>query len=512
MKKTQTINLGGIIFHIELDAFDQFSAYLDSVKKQFSDTDGQDEIIADIEARIAEILNEKKIKIITHKNVDDVIIIMGKPEQYGDDESETQSETPPPKAATKRIYRHPDDKVLGGICGGLGALVGVDPVIFRILFLVTAFFGGFGALIYLVMWAIVPMAQSTSDRLKMAGKPVTADTIGKAVADQTEKSSHPKKNGNILKKLFSAMGTIFEAFLSLFKKLFKALSFILRPLFGILFLIIGLGLTLWGAFIVFGIEGMLSFIDTSFSYIIGAALGTLPISEYFIYGALLLFFIIPIFQLIYFGLRLLFHLGSQPGFLKGLLTSVWIVSFISLIIFGVYTATRFSAEGISRRDVPLSRITAASVKVSIWENDFFLWDDRHSHTVKRDGDDILVADVDLDIKLSDDDRFHLVVHKEANASTSGRARDAADEITYKFLPSSDELLLNNYLKLDDDSPYGFQEVDLTLLVPKGRSVYLDESLKYILDDVQNVRNMWDRHMAGHTWEMKDGGLTCIDCD
>ncbi len=513
MKKTQTINLGGIIFHIELDAYDQLSAYLDSVKQKFADTDGQDEIIADIEARIAEILNEKKIKIITHKNVDDVIAIMGKPEQYGDKDAEPETqETPNSKAGPKRIYRHPDDKILGGVCGGLGALVGLDPVIFRILFLVTAFFGGFGLLIYLVMWAIVPMAQSTSDRLKMEGKPVTTDTIGKAVAVQSEKSAESKKNGNILKKFFTAIGAVFEAFLHLFKKLFTALGFILRPLFGILFLMLGLGLTLWGAFIVFGVEGMLNFIDSSFSYILDASFESLPISEYFIYGALVLFLVIPIFQLIYFGLRLLFRLGNQPGFLKGLLTSVWILSFISLIIFGVYTATRYSADGFSRRDVPLSKITADTVKVSIWENDFFLWDDRRSHTVKMDEDDMLVADVDLDIKRSNDDRFHLIIHKEANASSSRQAREDSDAIGYNFLPSADELLLKNYLKVDDDFSYAFQEVDLTLLVPEGRSVYLDESLKYTLDDVSNVQNMWDRHMVGHTWEMKKEGLTCTDCD
>ncbi len=516
MKKTQTINLGGIIFHIELDAYNQLSAYLDSVKQQFADTDGQDEIITDIESRIAEILNEKKIKIITHKNVDDVITIMGKPEQYGDKdaepEMEKESESGPPKTTPKRIYRHPDDKVLGGVCGGLGALVGLDPVIFRILFLITAFFGGFGLLIYLVMWAIVPVAQSTSDRLKMAGKPVTADSIGKAITSQVEKAVEPGHGKNILKKFFSAIGAIFDVILTFFKKLFKALAFILRPLFGILFLILGLGLTLWGALVIFGIEGMLNFIDSSFAHILDASFYTLPISEYFIYGAMVLFLVIPIFQLIYFGLRLLFHLGNQPAFLKGLLTSVWIISFISLIIFGVYTATRFSADGFSRRDVPLSKMTAETVKVSIWDNDYFLWDDRHAHTVKRDGDEILVSDVQLNIKRSDDNRFHLIVHKEANASSSGRARDAAESIGYNFLPSADELLLKNYLKVDRDFSYAFQEVDLTLLIPEGRSVYLDESLKYTLDGVPNVSNMWDRHMAGHTWKMKKEGLTCTDCD
>ena len=92
MKKTQTINLGGIIFHINVDAYGQLYAYLTSVKNQFTDMAGQDDIIADIEARIAEILNEKKVKIITGKHVDGVIAIMGKPEQYGEEDAESESE------------------------------------------------------------------------------------------------------------------------------------------------------------------------------------------------------------------------------------------------------------------------------------------------------------------------------------------------------------------------------------------------------------------------------------
>lgn len=94
MKQTQTINLGGIVFHIDVDAYDQLQKYLTSVKEQFSVADGQEEIIADIEARIAEIFNEKKVKIITAKHVDDIIAVMGRPEQYSEDEADTQAVPP----------------------------------------------------------------------------------------------------------------------------------------------------------------------------------------------------------------------------------------------------------------------------------------------------------------------------------------------------------------------------------------------------------------------------------
>ena len=509
MKKTQTINLGGIIFHINVDAYGQLYAYLASVKNQFTDMAGQDDIIADIEARIAEILNEKKVKIITGKHVDGVIAIMGKPEQYGEEDPESESEpiTKPEKKAKgvpKRIYRHPDDKIIGGVCGGLGTLVHIDPVIFRILFMVTAFFGGFGALIYLVMWAIVPMAQSTADRLKMSGETITTDSIVKTITAQMDKSLEPRHGNNVLKKFFSFIGDVFESIFNILKKIFKALGVIFRPVVGILFLIFGLVATLSVFFFRFNAR--------SFSYIIDSTFGALPIVQYFIYATLALFLIIPIFQIIYFGLRLLFRMGRQPAFIKGVLTSAWIISLIALIIFGVFGSTRFSADGFTQRNVPLSKITADTVKVSLWENDYFMWTDRRDHVVKSDDGDLLVSDVNLDIKRSDDNRFYLIVRHEASGGTSKAARSVVDKIGYNYLPSSDGLLLKNYLEIRDNAPFSFQKTDLTLLVPNGKSVYLDETIKYMLYDVENVTNTWDRKMVDHVWKMKKEGLTCTDCD
>ncbi|MBC8346535.1 MAG: PspC domain-containing protein, partial [Candidatus Marinimicrobia bacterium] len=461
----------------------------------------------------AVILNEKNVKIITIKHVNDIIKIMGRPEQYEEPDSDDVSDKPAQKLkeTAKRIYRHPDDKILGGVCGGLGALVGIDPVIFRILFILTAFMGGFGGLIYLVMWIIVPKADSTTDRLKMEGKPITADSIGKTITAQVEKGLESGHGKNALNKFFSFIGKVIEVIFGAFKKIFKTIGILLRPILGILFLILGLVATLAVAFFVFGIESVLWFLDTSFPYILDSTFETLPMAQYFIYIALALFLIIPIFQMIYLGLRLLFHMGKQPSFIKGLLTSAWIISLIALIIFGVFGGTRFSADGFARRTVPLSKITADTLRVSLWENEYFMWTNRQDRVLKSDNGDLLISDVDLDIKRSDDDRFHLIVHRLALAPTSKKARSIAEDIRYNYLPSSRELLLKNYLKIKDNISYAFQEVNLTLLVPGGKSVYIDESIKYMLYDVDNVTNTHDRRMVEHTWKMTSEGLACSDC-
>lgn len=516
MKQTQTINLGGIVFHIEIDAYDQLQEYLTSIKNQFSVEDGQEEIIEDIEARIAEILSEKKVKIITGKYVDKIIAIMGRPEQYSEEDADKRSEDPPPSpesvGTTKRIYRHPEDKIMGGVCGGLGALVGIDPVIFRVLFLITAFFGGFGVLLYLVMWLIVPLADSTADRLKMQGKPITTDSIGKAITAQVEKSINQETSQNALKKFFSFIGQVIEVSFDILRKIFQALGIILRPILGIAFLVFGFALTLWSAFLVFGYEGKFWFFNTSFSHYIDASFLALPGSYLWVYIALTFFLVIPIFEIIYLGLRLLFRISRQSGLIKGISAGVWILSLVFLIFFGVFSASRYSADGYVRRTAPLIDITADTVHVSIWENDYFVWTDRKNHILKSNKGDMLISDVELDVKRSEDNSFHLIIYRKASGSTSKDARAFAENISFHYLSSANSLSLKNYLKIKNDEPFALQEVKLTLLVPEGKSVYLDETLKYMLDDVANITNTYDRFMIDHTWKMTETGLACTDCN
>jgi len=198
MKKTNTINLGGIIFHIEEDAFKILQSYLNNIKSHFSKSDGHDEIVSDIESRIAEIFQEKKINIITQNEVEGVIKIMGRPEDYGDDSEGDLSEPTLKRKKVRKIFRHPDDKILGGVCGGLGAYFNIDPIILRLAFIFMAL-GGFGILLYLILWVIAPKADRASEHLEMRGEPITAESIGKTVASKIEENVS-NENQSVVKK------------------------------------------------------------------------------------------------------------------------------------------------------------------------------------------------------------------------------------------------------------------------------------------------------------------------
>ena len=187
MNKTVNINLAGTFFHIDEDAFGKLQRYLDAIRKSLSDPQGGDEIIKDIEARIAELFSEKlelKTQVVTLKELDEVIAVMGQPEDYMVDE-EIFDDVPPrtkrkSSRSSKQLFRDVDNKFISGVSSGLGHYLGIDAVWIRIFWvLFTVFSSGTFILIYLLFWVLVPAAETTSEKLKMTGEPINISNIEK---------------------------------------------------------------------------------------------------------------------------------------------------------------------------------------------------------------------------------------------------------------------------------------------------------------------------------------------
>lgn len=196
MKTTITINLGGIVFHIDNDAYEMLHAYLLAVEKQFFDENERKEIMTDVETRLSELFKESladKRDVIMKEDVSKVIEIMGEPEDFVE---ETEQETTNSKAnskrkrteykTTRRLYRDPDSRVLGGVCGGLGAYFNTDPILFRIIFILIFFGMGSGLIIYIILWIAIPEASTTAQKLEMRGEAITIENIKKAVREEFE--------------------------------------------------------------------------------------------------------------------------------------------------------------------------------------------------------------------------------------------------------------------------------------------------------------------------------------
>jgi phage shock protein PspC (stress-responsive transcriptional regulator) len=198
MNKTININLGGYAFTIDEDAYDTANNYLNTLTKHFGHDEGAAEILQDIETRMGELINRSRgtRTIVNKVDIVEAIAVLGTPEELKDidftesggrEKAKKSSEGSFQLKTGKRLYRDPDDKVIGGVCSGLASYFGIqDAVWVRIGFVLLALAGGASFILYVVLWAIVPAAKTVSDRLEMMGEPTNVNNIAKMVKEELE--------------------------------------------------------------------------------------------------------------------------------------------------------------------------------------------------------------------------------------------------------------------------------------------------------------------------------------
>lgn len=200
MKKVLQINLGGIPFTVDDDAYVQLEKYLNAVDKSFRHLDGHDDILQDIENRIAELIQEqiKHRQIVTLADVEAMMNIMGKPEDFQEETQANRSQRAFSGAdhdkfefrPGKRLFRDKENKVVGGVCAGLAAYFGIaDPVWVRLIMVLFAMTFGSGVLFYFIMMIIVPEAKTAADKLAMRGEPANINNIANAIEKEFQSIS-----------------------------------------------------------------------------------------------------------------------------------------------------------------------------------------------------------------------------------------------------------------------------------------------------------------------------------
>lgn len=219
MKKTYNINLGGIVFHIDEDAYDLLDKYITNLRIHFSKEEGAEEIVHDMELRISELfserLNEKK-EVITLTDVEEIIAQMGKPEELSEETTQDTNDTIKEGKGPKQLFRDPDNKVIGGVCSGIAAYLGWDVTAVRIVLIALALpFILNGTLIlngvviaYIIAWIIIPEATTATEKLSMKGIKVNVENIGKTVTDGFEKVNdyvNSERPRSVLQKIGEAI-------------------------------------------------------------------------------------------------------------------------------------------------------------------------------------------------------------------------------------------------------------------------------------------------------------------
>ena len=214
MKKTLTVNLGGTVYHIDDDAYNLLDNYLNNLRYHFRKEEGADEIVRDMETRIAELFDEyirTGLQVITVEQVEAVIARMGNPEDLNTDDDEEKKETEQhaySNGPARRLFRNPDDRVLGGVLSGLSAYFGWDVTLIRIGALVLGCFGHGLILAYLIAWIIIPLAKTATEKLQMRGEPINMENIGRTVTEGFDKVNdyvHSEKPRSFLRQLGNAI-------------------------------------------------------------------------------------------------------------------------------------------------------------------------------------------------------------------------------------------------------------------------------------------------------------------
>ncbi len=530
MNKTVNINLANRLFHIDEGAYLKMQRYLESVKRSFANTPGSDEILADIEARIAELFYEKlenERQVITQKEVDEVIAVMGQPEDYivdediFEDEPRSNERTAEPKRSRK-LYRDTDQKYVAGVSSGLAHYFNIDPLWIRLLWIILTIgsSGGF-ILIYGLLWLLVPEAVTTSQKLDMRGEDVNISNIERKVKEgfddvaQKIKSVDYEGVGNRVK---SSGKTFFDTVGDVILFLFK----IIGKFIGILLIIIGAS-TIIGLFIgmiTVGIADAVNIPGLNLYQVVDAS--NMPI--WFV--SLLGFFAIgiPFFFLLYLGLKILVNnLKSIGSIAKFSLLGLWLISIILLIVFGVRQATaRAYSDVVESKEQLVFQDLNDTLSIDIASYDRAYRNKRtvkmgDGRTISRNeaGEEVIVLDdVQVYLEKSKDSLAHIEMIKESDGSSFDRAEELATAIVYDYKIEGNILFLNDFITTPRENKMMDQEIRVNLMLPEGTVLDFRNESNYRCwrFHFDNDRNLGGCDLQEFTWKMgADGELKCQGC-
>ncbi|HEX8268788.1 MAG TPA: PspC domain-containing protein [Flavobacterium sp.] len=518
MNKTVNINLGGMFFHIDEDAYQKLTRYFDAIKRSLTNPTGQDEIIKDIEMRIAELIAEKHInekQVINLREVDEVILVMGQPEDY---RIEPDGDEPPSGFASttgrtsKKLYRDIDNSMIGGVLSGLGHYFGIDKVWLRIILLILVFFWGIGIFTYIILWIVMPAAITTSEKLEMTGEPVTISNIEKKVREEFENVSDKFRNAN-----YDAMGnkirtgsqrvtgSIGDVLLTIFRIFAKVLGAMI-----VVFSAVMLGSLLIGVFTL----GSTSIIDVPWqNYADAVNYTNMPLG---LIGLLVFIAIgVPFFFLFILGLKLLVkNLKSIGSIAKYTLLALWIIAVGILIALGVKQATEIAFDGKVVQKQTIAIAPTDTLYVKFRHNDYYSKniDDTEEFLFTQDENSkevIYSTNVHLHFMKTDEKFAHISIEKVAEGKSLSEAKKRAEKINYSFKIEGNQLILDNYLLTEIENKYRNQEVDVYLYLPQNQIIKTHNSIENydVYDDDYTVPEGYDERV----YKAQGSEFICLNC-
>jgi phage shock protein PspC (stress-responsive transcriptional regulator) len=523
MDKTININLGGSLFQIDEDAFSILRDYLQAINNRFRNVQGGLETVEDLELRIAEIFRSQKGigGVVTLENVRAMMQIIGKPEDFDTVSGEYEQAYSAAIDAPRRLYRNPDDKVFGGVSSGLGAYFNIDPVIFRILFVLFTIFGGIGLILYLVLWVAVPVADNQARKREMYGSSFNAAQArhvnhGQAAGQPYQSSYRQSASTSGLNEVVNAFGKFF---------------FIL---FRIFMIVMGIVLVLTGFLAIFSYvaiffikyPGLFAGIDVNVMYIPDLLKYVVnPSTASWIIVLTSVVIILPLIALIYWGIRMIFWLRVHDGLFHIAALIVWVMAIAVLSIFLFNEGVSFAETSTNslRNDLHITGDTlfiVAGKKTSDMEFErTFQIPDEHYDLFLIDSADNIYLRLQLRLNMSEDKKAQIEIRKRSSGRTRTDASAKSQMLDYRYRISRDTLYLNDYFTIPAGNKWTADFVSINLFLPENIILYFDRPASKLFHGnipVQRTKNgdvhdyvdydtsPWE--LPGKFWKFSEHGL------
>ncbi len=502
MNKILQINLGGYALTIDEDAHQHLSAYLDDIRLQLSHHEGRDEIMRDIEMRLGELLSERlgARTIVSLADVEAAVEVMGKPEDFGSETSgATGSKSSHAKAFRpgRRFYRDENDAVIGGVCSGLAAYLGLnDPVWVRIVFVLLALISfGFWMPAYVLLWILVPPARTAAERLAMRGEMPNVENIVREAEQGAERFARKAEAfgqaaGSKVKAVSPSLAAGCASFFTRFLRgvaIFVALG-----------LVLGLG-TVW-------VAGTIAFFTGQPSI---ALLSPLPIEASYV-GFLNLFFLIgiPVLWLSLWLLRTIFRFQA-PAWLGAGMAVLWLLNFISIVALATWGATQYRREGSFERTIDFSSMTSDTLFLRL-EETTSTSSGRWQWTFAPGRGGCPAGVLSLVIERSESEHFEGSYTLYVRGASEAEAQAFANKLPFKAVLSGRTLTLPRQIALSEGG-WLMRQAIVRVRVPEGKYIVFEEGVHrcvgaYYADEAYVARNN-----PGKAFQMTAFGLVCAHC-
>ncbi len=611
MKKIININFHSRVIPIEETAYDILQQYVDSLRRYFANEEGREEIISDIENRFSELFADKLKKgaaCITDDDVNAIIASMGRPEELAAEEPETAARTssaaagagagtsagsgprqsygPSPADEPRRLFRASNDKVLGGVCAGLANYLKLDPAIVRLLFVLISVFWGFGFLLYIILWIVLPTkalatnarkrlyrnpddrviagvasgiaayfhievwiprlifalpliigvvtsifqniwwhffrwggghilfdgfggslviayivlwivlpeANTASEKLEMRGEKIDLESIKNTVKSDLETfKGRAREMGTEMKESFQNMGQQMgtqirqnvqnfsaEAGTAARKSnngIGHAIGVVFKAFFLMIAGIVAFAMVMALIAVAFSGGGLL---DMK-SYVLGGFW-----EDILAWASFILCLVVPVIALLTWLIRRITGMRSQRHYLGYVFATLWVIGLISFIVLAGMVINNFRARAHSEEDFALVQPSRGSLIIrarqntqrEYYDDDWWFNDGwrHHGFFYALNDDSILLNTVQIKVLRSDDSSYHLRILRGSLGSSANSALDHARQINFPVTQSDSVIQLPGGFPVTKDQKFRNQQVVVAVYIPLGKKIMMDNSV------------------------------------